>query len=298
MVGLDSLKVDAQGDGGYARPVSEHRVQHLLEDWNPFSVQPLAVSKRPNGQLYLIDGQHRVEAARLAGVPELPAIIFEGLDRRAEADLYLRFADALPQQAISQFNARLARGDQSAETVRKTVEQAGLKIAVDYRTAHTDDGIIIAVSRLERIYAVSQSASSLLSVLMLIKAAWGTDHRAYQQVVLEAVWQFWAVYHEQYDSERLLTKLREAGIEGVLSMAYAIQATGAWKRRVDAIAQAMWRVYHEPKLTSHRLDPWQGAKANPLRPRRSSATGSRQALIDKAREERAQLSTQPALTSL
>jgi hypothetical protein len=289
MVGLDRLKVDAQADGGYARPVSEHRIRHLQKEWNPFSVQPLAVSRRDGNALYLIDGQHRAEVARLKGLSELPAIIFTGLDRRSEADLYLRFADALPQQAVSQFRARLARGDHVATVIKQTVESVGLKIGLDYNLAHADDGTIVAVTRLERIYTAAKTAQYLYDVLRLIKEVWGVDHRAYQQVVLEAVWQFWAAYREQYDRDRLVTKLREAGIEGVLSRAYAIQSHGEWPRRVDAIAVAIWRVYHEPSLRSHRLEPWAGAKRNPLA-ETSNARGSRASLIERAREERATLS--------
>lgn len=291
MVPLDKLKVDRSAEGGYARSPSEDRLKKRRKDWDIRKVGTIEVNRRADGSLWLIDGQHRWIIASEKGVPALPAAVHHGLTRQQEADLYLGKADAFPQQALSQFMARLVRGDREAMAIKAAVESVGLKIGGDYKAAHVDDGTVIAINRLERIYGIA-GAAGLREALLLAKDAFGLDHRAYQQAMLEATFQFWAAYHNDYDRERLVARLREAGIEGVTSKAYAIKSHGEWPRTVDALVVALWRVYHEPKLRSHRLPVWNGRRARPTPDGsvRSFAAGTRTARVEQARRERAQLS--------
>jgi hypothetical protein len=292
MVPLGKLKVAHNTDaGGYARPVSEDRLKRLRKQWDLGKVGTIHVNRRKDGTLWLIDGQHRVEVAREQGLDELPAVVHEGADQAKEADLYLGYADAFPQQALSQFMAQLVRGDREAVAIKAAVESVGLKIGGDYRMAHADDGTVIAINRLERIHGVG-GGTGLRETLLLAKESFDLDHRAYQQAMLEALWQFWAAYHTQYDRDRLVAKLRDVGVEGVTSRAYAIKSHGEWPRTVDALIVAIWRVYHEPKLRSHRLPVWNGRRARPsadgagIRP---FAQGTRAARVEKAKKERDQL---------
>lgn len=290
MIALEKLHVDRAVDGGYARSPSEDRLKKRRKDWDLRKVGTIEVSQRVDGTLWLIDGQHRREIALERGIDQLPALVHYGLTPEEEADLYLGKADALPQQALSQFMARLRRGDREARAIKSAVESVGLKIGADYRMAHSDDGTVIAIGRLERIHAIATGAG-MREVLMLAKDAWGLDHRAYQQAMLEAVFQFWAAFHTLYDRDRLVARLKEVGVEGVSSRAYAIKSHGEWPKTVDALVVALWRVYHEPKLRSHRLPTWNGKRARPasdgtIRP---FAEGTRASRIDKAREEREQL---------
>lgn len=291
MIPLDKLKVFHNTEpGGYARPVSEDRLKRLRKTWDITKVGTIHVSKRVDGSLWLVDGQHRVQVAIENGLGELPAVVHHDADEAKEADLYLGYADAFPQQALSQFMAQLARGDREASAIKSAVESVGLKIGVDYKGAHADDGTVIAINRMERIHAVG-GGNGLRETLRLAKEAFGLDHRAYQQAMLEALFQFWAAYNTQYDRERLVARLREVGVEGVSSRAYAIKSHGEWPRTVDALVQALWRVYHEPKLRSHRLPPWNGRRARAtadgsIRP---FASGTRASRVNKAREERENL---------
>lgn len=303
IVPLTKLKIDHATDGGYARPVSEDRLKKLRKSWKLSKAGTIHVNKRPDGSLWLIDGQHRVEIAQEKGVEDvilvpvpkdrdvLVALVHSTADPSEEADLYLGYADAMPQQALSQFQAQLRRGDREALAIKAAVESVGLKIGVDYSMAHADDGTVIAINRLERMHVIG-GGSGLRETLILAKESFGMDHRAYQQAMLEALFQFWAAYHTQYDRDRLVARLKEVGVEGITSRAYAIKSHGEWPRTVDALIAAIWRVYHEPKLRSHRLPMWSGRRAKQaadgtIKP---FAQGTRSARIEKARQERKQLS--------
>jgi hypothetical protein len=290
MIPLSKLKVDRAAEGGYARSPSEDRLRKRRKDWDLRKVGTIEVSQRTDGTLWLIDGQHRREVALEMGIEKLPALVHYGLTPEEEADLYLGKADALPQQALSQFMARLRRGDREAKALKAAVEGVGLKIGSDYRMAHSDDGTVIAIGRLERIYTTA-GGTGLREVLLLAKEAWGLDHRAYQQAMLEAVFQFWIAFHTLYDRDRLLQRMKEVGVEGVLAKAYGLRSQGLWPKTVDSLGAALWAIYHEPKLRSHRLPQWTGKRARPLKDGeiREFAPGSRGARVDKARQEREQL---------
>lgn len=288
MVALDKLHIDHAKDGGYARDLSEDRIRKRRKDWSLRKVGTIEVNRRADGSLWLIDGQHRREVAIEKGIAELPAVVHDGLSVEDEADLYLGKADAFPQQALAQFAARLRRGDRDALGIKRAVEGAGLHIAKDYSTAHSSDGSIVAVSRLERIYKQGGGAA-LHTVLRFAHEVWGNDFRAYQQATLEALYQFYAAYSPSWDKERVVEKLREAGVEGVHARAYAIRSTGDWPQTVDSMVVAMWRIYHEPKLRGHKLDPWTGKRTKPVISEdgvANFARGSQAALRKKAAEER------------
>src|SRR5258708_6691334 len=93
MVPLDKLRVDRAQEGGYARGLSEDRLGKLRKRWDIRKVGTIEVVRRPDGTMWLVDGQHRREVAIEQGIPELPAVVHNGLGVEDEADLYLGKAD-------------------------------------------------------------------------------------------------------------------------------------------------------------------------------------------------------------
>lgn len=59
-VALADLKVDT----GYVRPLDEARVDEMARDFIEALLATVVVNRRPNGDLYVVDGQHRVAAVR------------------------------------------------------------------------------------------------------------------------------------------------------------------------------------------------------------------------------------------
>ena len=63
VVALDELHIDES----YQRSLQNH-VKIIARDWNPTKCDPLKINFREDGNLYVWDGQHRLEAARLRGI--------------------------------------------------------------------------------------------------------------------------------------------------------------------------------------------------------------------------------------
>src|SRR5215831_14199166 len=91
---------------GYARPLSSGRLNWLRRHWDPLACSPLMVSRRADNQLYLMDGNHRRVVAYEKGMQTLPAMIFVGLDRSREADLYTKLGTVLGQTPSTRFRSK------------------------------------------------------------------------------------------------------------------------------------------------------------------------------------------------
>lgn len=115
---------------GYQRALEADRAQKIAENFNPHLFDPILLSKRKNGRMYIIDGQHRVIAAVIAKIDKVPARILMGLSREQEANL---FVDAQlqrkPIRAFDRFNAKIIAQDPVFVGINKIVQKARFEIA-------------------------------------------------------------------------------------------------------------------------------------------------------------------------
>lgn len=83
VVALDELHIDES----YQRSLQNH-VKIIARDWNPTKCDPLKINFREDGNFYVWDGQHRLEAARFRGIKYLLCDITVGLTQEQEAALF------------------------------------------------------------------------------------------------------------------------------------------------------------------------------------------------------------------
>lgn len=89
----------------------------------------LRVVRRENGDLYVVDGRHRLEGAKLAGRHLLPCDIYNIHDHKREIEVFLTCNTRIrkvPQGML--FMAEVARGDEDALALSHLVQEAGLAI--------------------------------------------------------------------------------------------------------------------------------------------------------------------------
>jgi len=128
---LESLNVDPE----YQRSIDNGSSQTLIRriavfwDWSLF--QPLAVSRRPDGSLFVVDGQHRLTAARMrADITDLPCVVSPYASAADEAASFVAMnAQRRPLGAMDLFKAALAAGDMEAMRVMAVISAAGLSLA-------------------------------------------------------------------------------------------------------------------------------------------------------------------------
>lgn len=127
---LDRLSMDAS----YQRSTDNHASQRLIAsiaagfDWRLCT--PLVVSRRADGSFAVIDGQHRLLAARMRGMDDLPCCVFTYETPEEEARMFVaanRSRKAMNR--LDDFHAALAAGDSDAHQVQQLVTDAGLTIS-------------------------------------------------------------------------------------------------------------------------------------------------------------------------
>jgi hypothetical protein len=84
-VKVDDLKIDPEAQ----RTLNEGRAQSIANQLVREAMGSIVVSRRPNGDLYIVDGQHRVRVCRLLSIPTIRAEIHHSLTQPQEAVLFL-----------------------------------------------------------------------------------------------------------------------------------------------------------------------------------------------------------------
>ena len=118
----DELKVNYE----YQRSVNIQKVREYAKNWSWIACNVISVAHR-DGICYVMDGQHRVLAARKrADISTLPCIVFESDDVIEEAKGFLAInTNRKPLNARAKFKAMVCSNDTSALLIHKLISQSG-----------------------------------------------------------------------------------------------------------------------------------------------------------------------------
>ena len=143
-------------DPTYQREIDTGPSQSLIRKialfWDWGLCQPLAVSRRPDGRLLIVDGQHRASAAKLRGdIPHLPCVITSYASAGDEAAAFVALNQLRrPLSALDLFKAAVAAEDKEALTIVKALADAGLRIAPHTNYTAWKAGMVANIGALYR----------------------------------------------------------------------------------------------------------------------------------------------------
>lgn len=105
-------------------------VNRILREFNWSRYQPIVVSERDDGKYAVIDGQHRLEAARKHPlIDELPCYIIDAPDVASQASIFVAVnSRRLGLTGLQKFWAAVAAGDDDAVAVHVLCAEAGITI--------------------------------------------------------------------------------------------------------------------------------------------------------------------------
>ena len=236
---------------GYARPLSESRLQRLRKDWDPLACGPIVVNRRSGNELFVIDGNHRRVVAFEKGMLTVPAMLFSGLERPKEADLYTKLGTVFGQTPATRFQSKLVAGDPDAMAIARVVERYGLAMLASGQAGHDT---IKAVARVEYIYTRG-GAQGLTWVLGLLTTAWPNDPRSLTEMCLEGAFGFWQRYGGLVELEDLAQVLQAAGLAAVEERADTTWAKLDLGPRSNTYGHAMAEIWMAAR--KKRLPPWE-----------------------------------------
>jgi len=240
---------DLHTDGTYQRPLSTYRVRVIVLNYEPILFQPLIVGLR-NGVYYVVDGQHRLEAAKELGFAEVPCMIYETTSVEAEAKAFVwlqKFRRRItgPQQ----FTARLAYKDTAAVAIAKLLTSYGFEIGTyDRFETRRHNNLIYAVKCLEQAYdeGGTKRVEDMLSVL---RNAWDGRAAALERSILLGLWKFMKA--NPYSAKALGERLKQIDPPSLRMAAMSITRSRGLKES-DACAAVIANVY---RRVSPQLKP-------------------------------------------
>ena len=219
----------------------------------------LRVVRRANGSLFVVDGRHRLEGAKLAGRLFVPCDIYNVHDRKREIEIFLACNTRIrkvPQGML--FMAEVAAGDQEAVALNRLVQEAGLAI-VDANTAKQEFAVpkIACIAALKSLYghgspsyakrATPVPETELNTALELIAELAPPNALVTEHATLGFVWLVHN-YPQLRDQARRLLDLGWPRID------MAARAVGPRPKAEDA-GKALLSVIDFRRPASARLDP-------------------------------------------
>lgn len=135
-------------------PRNPRLIKEIGKNFDMTEFGRLRVARRATGELFVFDGRHRLEGARLARVSPLPCDIYNVRDRKREIELFIACNTRIrkvPQGML--FMAEVAAGDDEAVALNRLVQNAGLAI-VDANTAKQEFAVpkVACIGALKSLY--------------------------------------------------------------------------------------------------------------------------------------------------
>ncbi len=148
------LRIDPSYQRDTGNGQSQTLIRRIAQHWNWDLCQPLVVARRVDliERLFVIDGQHRLEAARLRGdIDQLPCVIVNYDSAADEAASFVHLnQQRRPLTKIDLFKAAVASEDPESTAIVNAMHGAGLSIAPHTNHTTWKPGMIANIGPVEK----------------------------------------------------------------------------------------------------------------------------------------------------
>lgn len=174
---LENCRIgDLNVDSAYQRSIDAGASQTLIRriamfwDWSLF--HPLSVARRADGTLWVVDGQHRLAAARLRkDIYDIPCVVMSYASVEDEAASFVAMNVQRRQlSALDLFKAAHAANDSSALTIVRLLEGVGLSLAPHSNFTAWKPGMVSNIGGIQKCYNRYGEAKTALTLRILADA--------------------------------------------------------------------------------------------------------------------------------
>lgn len=168
---VDQLEVDETYQRSIDNNESQALIAHIALNWHWGRAQLLNVSRR-DGRLFVVDGQHRLQAAKLRGdIQQLPCLVEEFASVAEEAQLFDDLnGKRRPVSALDKFRAALVAGDPDCMAIGAAMERAGLTLARHGNPNAWEPGQISNIGGIKQSWKSWGPAATELAMVLLADA--------------------------------------------------------------------------------------------------------------------------------
>jgi hypothetical protein len=245
-VQLDRLCVDDSYQRSVETGPSRALIKRIGVQWDWRLCAPLMVSRRADG-LYVIDGQHRLEGARLrSDVPQLPCCILSYSGPADEAAMFVAVnRERRAMNRLDDFHAALAAGDEEATEVRRIVETAGLTVARTTGSQTWRPGEVAFTAAIRAVLR-KHGAAHVFDILEAIAIAFPDQVLVTGGALFSGLSRILISPPAGLDKERLFLSLKRFDARGWASM---IEGLAGGTDRSSAMRDALLMAYEETTPT-------------------------------------------------
>lgn len=241
---------DLMVDHSYQRIPSQNKIDKIAKNFNRSAVGVVTLSIRENNDLYIIDGQHRVEALKKLGYgdQDLHAIVLFNLTVAQEAELFVTMNDNRTKPKRGDiYRASVQAKDDVAVEIQSVLDQFGLHVAEKpgYK-------IVRAIGTVHKVHS-KVGVEKLKETLAVLIEANGDHSTSFQAEYIEAV-SCILVHYKDLDKKRLAQSINGLGDPTLAVLkASTIATTTKPIDKVLSLASMIVDKYNY-RLTKHRLD--------------------------------------------
>jgi len=208
----------------------------------------ITVSRREDGSTIILDGQHRVEALRFAGINEyvIDCRVLVDLSLEEEAKTFRLLNSTSKPNKIDHFLVRVVEGDEVARDINKILKRFGWQAS-----RGKSAGSFSAISTLEALYREDREAA--WSTVQTITEAWDNSLESANGQIIFGLG---AIYHrhgEEVDLARMVRRLSSIAPKELLTRAAAL-AKARGRRAGAAVAELAIAEYNKQRGT--KLPDW------------------------------------------
>ena len=193
-------------DPAYQRELDESRVDAMSKKFDESRIGVPVVSLRKDGKFYVLDGQHRCEAARRAGLSDSKILceVHNELTQAEEAELFLKLNNGRKTVgAYDKYRARMTAHEPIAVEFTRIVNSLGLRIGPGQ-----SKNTINAILAIEFAHRRNRNLHSTLNVL---KRWGGGDESFFEGTMIKDMSCFLADYSE-LDAQWFIDKLARVDV--------------------------------------------------------------------------------------
>lgn len=238
----------------YQRPLIPTSVDALCAEFDARAAGIFAVNLRENNVIALVDGQHRMQAARRLGYRTWPAYAYTGLSIREEAALFLRLQSLRRQHsAFGKWRAHIAAGSSAHITMESIVASFGFRVDVpskNPRVISCPDTLLIIAGKNQRREIVPDRVRVVLDFIV---ACWPSDPLGLNTRTLLGVDHFLRKYAARLDMVVVQAKFRMCPLDAIHRRALTIRDANR-TNMTRAVSIALQQEY-DAKRRTQRLEP-------------------------------------------
>lgn len=203
-------------------------VENIVKNFNSNLFMPIVVSER-DGIYYVIDGQHRLFAARkLFGEDYLMECkVIHGLSQMEESNLFVELnSSSKPLHYADKAKGLYYANDESITTLYSICANHGVELGIEDDKRATADGRITAIKALTDTY--NKIGVKLTERLIrLLNDTWDGKAEAFRQEMIKAVGVILSLYSKELDDNKFIKKLSKINPAELIRMAKNDRITNA-----------------------------------------------------------------------